>query len=688
MDLKRKFYKVLLVLVAIMPAISHMYAQTNYGALRGLAKDVQGAVIANASVTLTNVGTRIERTVKTNDAGEYLFTALDPGDYMVTITLSGFKNFRQQTTVDLGLTATIDATLEVGSTGETVEVTATSPLIDTASANRGQLFSEKQLQELPNLGRNPFVFEKLDTNVTPVGDPRYVRAEDQSGSSAISVAGAPIGANSYVVDGIPTSTSSGGVTFIPSVEAVSDAKVQANTYDAEVGRTGGGAFNTSMKSGTSTYHGVLYGMTRQTDWSANSWANKHTPLTLNGVTTPITPRGDATTYLYAGAFGGPVPFSNKVKYLKDTFFWVTEEGYRQAQPLTGSGALIVPTAAEAAGDFSADLNNCSGSACSAVTLYDPTSPFVGGKRTVKMMGLLNGVSTANVIPASYMNPIGKWVLQNAYPSATVSALYGVSNSQRVDTFKTRSDEYSGKLDHVFAPWWTSAVSYVHLATQEPSGDFYGDKGYFSSDAKLIRFNDATSLSNVFTVNPTTVVTVGYGFNRYYSVSYQYSTGFNAATGFGGTGFPASFVSNLQSISFPQMTTALGSVSGASLGSANGNGGYSIPSASHNFVVGVSKTVGKQNLKMGYVYRSMHVASIPTSGGNGQFAFNGNYTRSTGKLHLSRRLPRVVLQRPVTQGVVLPIFYWGFPTLPDLLFLQGTSMSGRPITHFISKMISA
>jgi len=111
-------------------------------------------------------------------------------------------------------------------------------------------------------------------------------------------------------------------------------KVQANTYDAEVGRAGGGMFNTTLKSGTDQYHGVLYGMTRQTNWSANSFTNNQTPFVVNGVVTaPQTPRPDVTTYLYAGGFGGPVPFSNKVKYLKNTFFWIVEEGYRQAQPL-------------------------------------------------------------------------------------------------------------------------------------------------------------------------------------------------------------------------------------------------------------------------------------------------------------------------------------------------------------------
>ena len=104
------------------------------------------------------------------------------------------------------------------------------------------------------------------------------------------------------------------------------------------------------------------------------------------------------------------------------------------------------------------------------------------------------------------------------PNVAGLAAYGTPNSTRADDFKTRSDMYSGKLDHQFTPWWTSNISYVHLATQEPSGDFYGNKGNYSSDGKLVRFNDATSFYNVLTVNPTTIVTVGYGFNRYYSVT--------------------------------------------------------------------------------------------------------------------------------------------------------------------------
>src|SRR5437763_6327334 len=181
MDLaKQKFLGLAAVLMMLLfVCTGQMPAQTNYGSVRGFVKDSQGAVIPDADVILTNIGTKIVRTSKSNAAGEYQFTSVVPAEYEVTVTLRGFKTFKQNVVVELGGTATADVGLQVGSTAETIEVQTSEPLIDTASASAGQTFTSQQLTELPNLGRNPFVFEKLDNNVTPVGDPRYVRAEDQ-----------------------------------------------------------------------------------------------------------------------------------------------------------------------------------------------------------------------------------------------------------------------------------------------------------------------------------------------------------------------------------------------------------------------------------------------------------------------------------------------------------------------------
>jgi hypothetical protein len=598
-------------------------AQTNYGAVRGQVTDQQNAAIASASVSLVNDDTKVTRTTVTDGVGDYLFAALDPGTYTVTVKAPNFEEFLEKAiTVGIGSTQTIDVKLRPGRVSQVVEVVGQAePLIETASASEGQNFDLQKLQDLPNLGRNPFVFDKLDNNVTPTGDPRFVRAEDQSGTTAVSVAGAPIGgsgpnaANNYVVDGIPVSTSSGGATFIPSLEAIQDAKVQADTYDAEVARSGGGVFNTTLKSGSAAYHGTLYGETRQTPWLANTWQNN-----AGGI-----PRPDGTTYLYAGAFGGPVPISNKIKYLNNSFFWVSEEGYRQAQPYTGSTtSLYVPTAAERAGDFSAyapstgSSTSCAGAQSNCYILYDPT--------TYPRKSFLSEYG-ANKIPAALMNPVGKYIV-NQYPGCTLcSAIYGTSGEPfdfiGSNDFKTRSDMYSGKLDHVFTPWWSASASYVHLATQEPNGNV--EQVFAESDGVIHRFNDATAVNNVFTVSPTMIVTAGYGFNRYYSDTLQYSSGFNQTDGFGGAGFPSGYVSLLQSNTFPTIT--LSSVtSAAGLGAATS--GPTIQ-YSKNVVLGIVKTLGKNSLKGGYEFRSMSYFISSAASANGSFTFDGMYSDANG-----------------------------------------------------------
>ena len=302
------------LLTLMMAAVPMLYGQVKYGNVRGRVTDGSGAIVSGAEVTLTNTGTQIVHSTRTNQAGDYVFTAVDPGTYVVSISAKDFKRVEHKgVVVDLEQTATVDESLPVGTVGETIEVSGSGPLIDTATASEGQVITEEQIEDLPNQGRNPFTVNKLDNNVTPVGDPRYVRYEDQNGTDSQSVAGAPIGANGYVVDGIPISTSTGGVTFVPAIEAVSDVKVQANTYDSELGRTGGGVFNTSLKSGTTKYHGELFGLTRQNPLAANAWFNDHYGLA----------KPDYTTYQYAGAFGGALPFSNRSRFLKNTFFWAT-----------------------------------------------------------------------------------------------------------------------------------------------------------------------------------------------------------------------------------------------------------------------------------------------------------------------------------------------------------------------------
>src|SRR5258706_14038816 len=130
-------------------------------------------------------------------------------------------------------------------------------------------------------------------NFTRLATPAYNRMEDQSGSSAISIAGGPVRGNNYLIDGVPITDATNRAIIIPSLEAVQEVKIQANTYDAEMARTGGGMFNTLMGSGTNSYHGSLYGHLRRTSWDANSFFN-------NAAGPPITDQPNDT---WGASFG-------------------------------------------------------------------------------------------------------------------------------------------------------------------------------------------------------------------------------------------------------------------------------------------------------------------------------------------------------------------------------------------------
>ncbi len=114
------------------------------------------------------------------------------------------------------------------------------PLVESSNASQGQVLDNQKLAELPNLGRNPFMMSRLSQNVVQVGPPAYNRMEDQSGSSMISIAGGPVRGNNYLLDGIPITDANNRAIIIPTLESVEEVKIQSNTYDADMARTGGG----------------------------------------------------------------------------------------------------------------------------------------------------------------------------------------------------------------------------------------------------------------------------------------------------------------------------------------------------------------------------------------------------------------------------------------------------------------
>ena len=261
-QLRRLAHTAVLSLSLIASSLS-LNAQSTQGGVRGSVIDPLKAGIGNAKVTLINDATGESKSALTHEGGGYDFSSIPPATYTLIAESPSFKKFeRKNVVVGTQEYLTVDLPLEVGSVSDSVMVTEEVPLIEASNASQGQVLDNQKLVDLPNLGRNPFILSKLVPNVIQIGNPVYNRMQDQSGSSQISISGGPVRGNNYLLDGIPITDATNRAIIIPSVEAVSEVKVQANTYDAEMARTGGGMFNTLIRSGANQLHGSLYGHLR------------------------------------------------------------------------------------------------------------------------------------------------------------------------------------------------------------------------------------------------------------------------------------------------------------------------------------------------------------------------------------------------------------------------------------------
>src|SRR5258705_5166991 len=371
-----------LVLAATV-VVSHTtnaFGQGFQGGLRGSLKDA-GGVIPGVEITLTNEQTNIKRSVVSNERGEYVFASVDPGNYAVKATLQGYKSIdRGGIRIGTQQFLTLDLVMEVGAITENVTVTGEAPLIDTANESTGTVLAMQALQTLPAAGRAAFLIGTTVPTVIPSGDAQFNRQQDQTNASLLSLGSGTRRGNNYTLDGVPITDITNRAVANPSIEALADVKGQVHTYDAEMGRTGGGVFNTTLKSGTNKFHGTAFFQTRPVALVKNNYfsdiafkncaAGDSLCITKNQ-------KPDTSWYVPGGGFGGPI--------VKDrTFFWFATEDYHNVS--TRNGALTLATAAERNGDFSA-ATNASGT---PIKIYDPLTRLQFPN---------------NVIPANRLSPI-------------------------------------------------------------------------------------------------------------------------------------------------------------------------------------------------------------------------------------------------------------------------------------------
>jgi len=295
----RKFFRAIALLAVVVFGALPMLAQFDTGTITGTATDASGAVVVHAAITVTNVGTGIEKSFVTDQNGNFVASSLPFGRYVVAIRASGFaENKSQPVVLNVGATVQVNLTLAVAASQESVQVNGTATTVDTSSSTSGTTLDTNQVANLPINGRD--VSEFLEISPGSVGSTGFFQGSVNGMENIFT------GLN-ITVDG--QSAMRGDINGFLDTEGQETARItRANSgYTAETGHSLGPQMNIITKSGENTFHGSLFEYFRNDALDAlDYFETSKQPLRLNQ---------------FGGNLSGPI-IGNKV------FFFVNYEGDR------------------------------------------------------------------------------------------------------------------------------------------------------------------------------------------------------------------------------------------------------------------------------------------------------------------------------------------------------------------------
>jgi hypothetical protein len=293
--------------------------------LQGTVTDPQSAVMPGVSITIHNTATNQDRNVITDAAGQFVAAALAPGNYEVTAHLDGFTDQKRDVPLGPAQTVALNLRLTVGTLAENVTVTGASPLIDTASVSVGQVMVEKTVQEIPLNGRHFVDLGPLMPGGVTAPSTAGLAGQPLRGQGAFSFisAGNRETFVNFMINGINLNDlSNSQVTFQPSINTVSEFKVDNSTFSAEYGRNAGSIVNVSTRSGANQVHGEGFDFYRDAKFDSRNYFNPEPA-----------PQSAFNRKQFGVNMGGPI-VKNK------TFFFGSYEGLRHLQTVDlNSGTL-------------------------------------------------------------------------------------------------------------------------------------------------------------------------------------------------------------------------------------------------------------------------------------------------------------------------------------------------------------
>jgi Carboxypeptidase regulatory-like domain/TonB dependent receptor-like, beta-barrel/TonB-dependent Receptor Plug Domain len=399
--------------VLVLTAVSAS-AQFDTATVVGTVRDASESVIPGAKVTLTAIETGIS-TVRLSAAdGNYEFPAVKPGTYLVTAEKSGFAvAMVDQVQVQVGARLRVDLKMPVGQVSEKVEVTATQPLVETDTSQRGQVISGEQIRALPLISREYSSLALLTTGVKLAGSSLTTGNTPREG--AFNVNGLRSTVNNFLIDGIDNNaygTSNQGFSnqvMQPPPDAITEFKVVTNNMSAEFGRAAGATINVNYRSGTNTLHGSAWEFLRDTSMNAT------------GFFKPPTGKPTLDRHQFGGVFGGPL-IRNKA------FFFGDYEGLRQTRRATGFASIATP--AQRQGMLSVDVRDprtgVTYPAGTPIPMTDFARKVLSGLPDTNLPGNANNYTLLQEFTAD-SNKGGVKVDVQVNPTTAMFARYGMRN---------------------------------------------------------------------------------------------------------------------------------------------------------------------------------------------------------------------------------------------------------------------
>lgn len=460
------------------------FSQT-LGEITGQVKDSTGAVVPGVTVKITNAATSAVRISVSNDAGIYSFPSLPPGIYSLGAEKQGFKTTTvPNLEVQVQQTLRQDIDMALGSTSETIEVSAAAAQLTTENSTLGTVIENRRIVEMPLNGRNYLQLVSLSPN-TSTGFPSAGQARARQGAfraeQSISVGGQRSSFNHYSLDGVEN-TDPNFNTFViqPSIDALQEFKVQTGVYPAEFGRNTT-QINVLTKSGGNGFHGTAFEFLRNEKMDAKNYA-----FTTNR------PAKDPFKWnQYGGTFSGPVIIPKLFNGKNKLFFMGNYEAFRQRR--STQSVYSLPSATMREGNFSELANG----------IYDPAT-----RRTE------NGVVTSDpfaggIIPTNRISPIATKLLE-FYPTPNIPQNGRINNFTQAQSAPIDRDQFVLRMD------WVESSRSQWMGRYSWGDEAQSNQGLKLNGSQVLTTTNQYMGSNIRTLTPNIVNETRFGYTQFYN----------------------------------------------------------------------------------------------------------------------------------------------------------------------------